>query len=110
MDAPPPLPAGEHAPFDCSACGRRMQGHKPDDAGRCAECRSSLVRRAGAWAWAPAVVVAALYLWLLVATGMMESPAMVFFLALGAALAFAAYKVGRRVAFEMLVTRRNGER
>jgi hypothetical protein len=110
MAAAPVPPVEEPAPFDCSVCGRRVQGERPDDDGRCAGCRRSLIRRAGTWGWLPAVVVAGAYAWLLVSWGLLESPAMVFFLALGAALAFVAYKIGRRVAFDMLVTRDNRAR
>lgn len=103
----PRLPALEEElpPFDCTLCGSRKEGEKPDDAGRCASCRGHLIRRSGAWALLPALVVAAGYLWLVFAFELIESPAMIFFLALGAGLSFAAYKVGRRVAFDMLVTR-----
>ena len=103
-----PSPAAleeELPPFTCSLCGTVKEGEKPDDAGRCASCRRHLIRRSGTWALLPAVVVAGLYLWLIFAFELIESPAMIFFLALGAALAFAAYKVGRRVAFDMLITR-----
>ncbi|MBB4634380.1 hypothetical protein [Longimicrobium terrae] len=100
----------EHPPFDCSACAARKEGERPDDDGRCAACRGSLIRRSSQWAWVPAAVIAAGYLWLLFVWGLLESTAMVFFLALGAGIAFVAYKIARRIAFDLLVTRGNRAR
>ncbi|HEX8392549.1 MAG TPA: hypothetical protein VF665_09365 [Longimicrobium sp.] len=110
MAAAPASPVEEFAPFDCSACGRHREGERPDDDGRCASCRGVIIRRASLWAWVPAVLLAAGYLWLLLTWDLLESTAMVFFLALGAGLAFVAWKIGRRVAFDMLVTRSNRAR
>jgi hypothetical protein len=106
---PPELDEG-FPPFICTLCGLPKEGEKADDAGRCLSCRQEVIRRSGRWALVPAVVMAALYLWMIVWFRLIESPAMIFFLALGAALAFVAYKVARRVAFDLLVVRGRGAR
>lgn len=99
-----------HPPFDCAKCGRTIRGEKPDDAGWCTACRGELIARAARLAWIPAVVVALLYLALLMWSGLLESPMMAFWLALGAVLALVAFKVGRRVFFDVLRGRAMGER
>lgn len=101
-DAPPP--------FDCARCGRNVKGEKPDDARWCTSCRQQLIARAARLAWIPAVVVAALYLWLIAWSGLLESPMMAFWLVLGAVLGFVAFKVGRRVFFDVLRGRATGDR
>ena len=98
-------------PFDCAPV-------RPEREGR--EARRRRVVRgvpAGAhprgrrgWRGSPAVVVAALYLWLIAWSGLLESPMMAFWLVLGAVLAFVAYKVGRRVFFDVLRGRATGDR
>ena len=100
LDPPPP--------FDCSQCGRRVEGEKPDDAGWCTACRRALISRAQRLAWIPAVVVAVLYLWLIAWFGLIESPMMAFWLVLGGVLAFVAFKVGRRVFFDLRRARATG--
>lgn len=101
-DAPPP--------FDCARCKRHVEGEKADDARWCAKCRQGLIDRAARLAWIPAGVVAALYLWLIAWSGLLESPMMAFWLVLGAVLAFVAFKVGRRVFFDVLRGRATGDR
>jgi hypothetical protein len=93
----------------CARCNRGFGADEPTMDGWCASCRQGLIRGATWRAWIPAVVVAVLYGWLLVWSGLIESPALVFFLALGAVLAFAAYKVGRRVFFDVLRGRATGD-
>jgi uncharacterized membrane protein len=111
MSAPAPPAAVEvHPPFDCAQCGRSVQGEKPDSEGRCAVCRRQHIARATRLAWIPALVVAALYLWLIAWSGLLESPMMAFWLVLGAVLAFVAYKVARRVFFDVLRGRATGDR
>lgn len=111
MAVPVPFAVPEAPPpFDCSQCGRRVEGEKPDDARWCAACRRSLISRAQRLAWIPAVVVAALYLWLIAWFGLIESPMMAFWLVLGAVLGFVAFKVGRRVFFDLLRGRATGEK
>lgn len=93
----------------CARCHRGLAPDAAPDAEWCEACRRELIRGATRRAWIPALVLAGLYLWLLVWSGLIESPALVFFLALGAALTFAAYKVGRRVFFDVLRGRATGD-
>jgi hypothetical protein len=97
-------------PFDCARCGRHVEGEKADDAKWCASCRQRLIDQSARLAWIPAVVVAALYLWLIAWSGLLESPMMAFWLVLGAVLGFVAFKVGRRVFFDVLRGRATGDR
>lgn len=105
-----PLAAEEAPPFDCARCGTNVKGEKPDDAKWCGSCRKALIERSARLAWIPAVVVAALYLWLIAWSGLLESPMMAFWLVLGAVLGFVAFKVGRRVFFDVLRGRATGDR
>jgi hypothetical protein len=111
MSHPAPLALDEAPPpFDCARCGRNVKGEKPDDAKWCGSCRQALIARSARLAWIPAAVVAALYLWLIAWSGLLESPMMAFWLVLGAVLAFVAFKVGRRVFFDVLRGRATGDR
>ena len=111
MATPAPYAAEEAPPpFDCARCHRHVQGEKADDAKWCASCRQALIARSARLAWIPAAVVAALYLWLIAWSGLLESPMMAFWLVLGAVLAFVAFKVGRRVFFDVLRSRATGDR
>jgi hypothetical protein len=111
MSVPAPYAVEEAPPpFDCSQCGRHVEGEKADDAKWCASCRKALIARSARLAWIPALVVAALYLWLITWSGLLESPMMAFWLVLGAVLAFVAFKVGRRVFFDVLRGRATGDR
>ena len=111
MSRPAPYAAEEAPPpFDCARCGRHVEGEKADDARWCASCRRALIARAARLAWIPAGVVAALYLWLIAWSGLLESPMLAFWLVLGAVLAFVAFKVGRRVFFDVLRGRATGDR
>lgn len=108
MDVPAPAP-GADPPFRCARCGRSVEGEPADDSGWCQRCRRDLIRGATWRAWIPTLVVAALYGWLLVGTGLVESPALIFFLALGVVLALVTYKVARRVFFDLLRGRATGD-
>jgi hypothetical protein len=96
-------------PRRCARCRRPLPADAPEGMEECDACRQGLIRGAALRAWIPAVAVAVLYLWLLWWSGLVESPALVFFLALGAVLAFVAYKVGRRVFFDVLRGRATGD-
>lgn len=110
MRAPAADPAADALPpFDCRRCGRLVRGEKADEAGWCTACRRELIRRSGQYAWAWALVAALLYGWLVWWSGLLESPLMAFWLAVGAVLAFAAYKVGHRVMFDVLRGRATGD-
>jgi len=103
MDTPAAGTAADaHAPFDCRKCGKNVRGQKADDAGWCEECRRELIRPSTRQAYLPAAVVAAAFLWLVWWSGLLESPLMAFWLALGAVLTFVTYKVARRVLFDLL--------
>ena len=101
--------ADTHPPFDCSKCGKHFRGHKADDAGWCEACRADLIRRSTRQAYLPTAVVAAAFLWLLWWSRLLESPLMAFWVALGAVLTFVAYKVARRVLFDLLRGRAAGD-
>lgn len=103
MPTPPAGAAADlHPPFDCTKCGKHFRGQKADDAGWCEGCRKQLIRDSTRQAYLPAVVAAAAFLWLLWWSGLLESPLMAFWLALGAVLTFVVYKVARRVLFDLL--------
>ncbi|HEX8695464.1 MAG TPA: hypothetical protein VF746_23830 [Longimicrobium sp.] len=93
------------APFDCRNCGRTVAGEKPDANGLCQACRAEVVRRSTALAVLPALLVAALYVWLLSAFGMWDSRFVILWTALGAALAWFTFKVARRVLFDVVRSR-----
>lgn len=101
--------ADAHPPFDCSKCGRSIRGQKADDEGWCAACRAELIRQSTRRAYLPAAAVAAAFLWLLWWSGLLESPLMAFWVALGGVLTFVVYKVARRVLFELLRGRTTGD-
>jgi hypothetical protein len=101
--------ADAHPPFDCRKCGRNFRGHKADDAGWCGECRAELIRHSGQRAYLPAAAMAAAFLWLLWWSGLLESPLMAFWLALGAVITFVTYKVARRVLFDLMRGRGTGD-
>lgn len=101
--------ADAHPPFDCRKCGRAVRGEKADDAGWCEACRRELIRSSTRRSWLPAVVVAVLYLWLLWWSGLLESPLTAVWLAVGALFTFVAYKVARRVWFDVLRGRTTGD-
>lgn len=102
-----PAAAGE--PFQCRSCGRGVRGQKPGHEGWCDACRARLIHAAGRQAYLPAAVAGAAWLWLLWWTGLLESPLMAFWLALGAVIAYIIYKVARRVMFDVLRGRATGD-
>ena len=91
--------------FDCRNCGHRITGETADHVGWCKACRAALVRRSGWLALFPALVVMGLYLWMLDHFGLWESTFLIVFLALGLALAYVAFKVARRVFFDVVRAR-----
>lgn len=110
MSAPAAVAAADvHPPFDCRKCGLSIRGQKADDAGWCEACRKELIRHSTRRAYLPAAAVAALFLWLLWWSGLLESPLMAFWVALGGVITFVAYKVARRVLFDLLRGRTTGD-
>jgi hypothetical protein len=95
----------EEPAFTCRNCGRLRTGEKPDNAGWCAACRAEVVRRATVPAWVATLVVAALLMLALWWAGAFYSRFVVMWLALAALAAFGAFKVARRVAFEIVRAR-----
>ena len=93
------------APFDCRNCGRTVAGEKPDPHGLCQACRAEVVRRSTVLAVLPALLVAALYVWLLSLFDMWESRFVSVWIALGAGLAWFVFKVARRVLFDVVRSR-----
>lgn len=85
----------------CRQCGRDIKG---DGAalGLCKTCRAAVVRRAGVWAAIPAASIAVGYFWLIDHFDRFRSNFMIVWIALGVALAWVAFKVARRVIFEVL--------
>ncbi|HEX6749508.1 MAG TPA: hypothetical protein VF092_19585 [Longimicrobium sp.] len=95
--------AGES--FDCRSCGRTITGETPDSHGWCKACRAAVVRRSTIMAVFPGVVVLALYLWLLDHFGLWDSTFLIVWIALGLALGYVAFKVARRVFFDVVRSR-----
>ncbi|MET0399947.1 MAG: hypothetical protein ABW277_24370 [Longimicrobiaceae bacterium] len=90
----------------CRQCGREPAEGKTDAAGWCEECRAGVVRRATPLALAAAAAFSVAYLLALWWTGALHSTNfVVFWLAVGALLAFGTYKVARRVAFDVIRSR-----
>jgi hypothetical protein len=95
-----------HPSAACRQCGREPVDGKTDAAGWCDECRAGVVRRATPLAFAAAAAFSVAYLLVLWWTGALQSTSfVVFWLALGALLAFGTYKVARRVAFDVIRAR-----
>jgi hypothetical protein len=82
-----------------------MKDETPDTHGWCKACRTAVVRRSTLMAVFPALVVVALYLWLLNSFGLWDSTFLIVWIALGAALTWLAFKVARRVLFEVIRNR-----
>jgi hypothetical protein len=90
----------------CRSCGKPFGEHaKPDANGWCAACRGRIVRGSTRLAVVPAVVVFLLLFWLITWSGLLESRFMVVWLALDVAVAFVAFKIARRIAFDVLRAR-----
>jgi hypothetical protein len=93
-------------PTACRQCGREPADGKTDAAGWCEQCRAGVVRRATPLALAVAAAFSVAYLGVLGWTGALHSTNfVVFWLAMGALLAFGTYKVARRVAFDVIRAR-----
>jgi len=90
----------------CRSCGRAFGEHeKPDANGWCAACRARVVRGSTRLAALPTAIVFLLFFWLITWSGLLGSRFMVVWLALAVALAFVAFKVARRIAFDLLRAR-----
>lgn len=89
----------------CRRCGGETPEGKLDPSGWCDACRAEIIPRAAVWGWVACAAVAVLYLAWMVWAGMFGTLFLVAWLVLGAALAFLALKVARRVAFEVIRAR-----
>jgi hypothetical protein len=85
----------------CRQCGRDIKG---DGAacGLCKACRAAVVRRAGVWAVIPALLIAAGYFWMMDRFDLFRSNFLIIWFALGAALVWLAFKIARRVIYDVL--------
>jgi uncharacterized membrane protein len=93
-------------PATCRNCGHELHdGQEADHHGWCPACRRVVVRRAGWLAIPPALVVLAAYLWVIDHFGLWQSTFVIIFLVLGVALAWVAWKVARRVLFDVVRAR-----
>ena len=91
--------------FDCRNCGHHVTGETPDHHGWCKGCRGVVVKRSSAWAIFPALLMVALYVWVLAYFGLFNSVFMIVWIALGVALGWVAFKVARRVLFDVIRSR-----
>lgn len=90
---------------NCRNCRHTLKGEKADVHGWCAACRRVVVRRSSRLALLPALLVAALYVWLMSWAGLYDSTFLIVWIALGAALVWVAYKIARRVFFDVVRAR-----
>jgi len=91
--------------FTCRQCGSRVKGESADRRGWCDACRAVVVRRSGAWAVVPAALLAAGYFWLLDRFDLYRSNFLIIFIALGVGIAWMAFKISRRVLFDVIRSR-----
>src|ERR1051325_7241735 len=91
--------------FSCRQCGDEFKGETADRRGWCKACRRSVVRRAGGLAVIPAVLVAAGYFYLIDYFDLFKSNFLIIWIALGVALGYVAFKIARRVLFDVIRAR-----
>ena len=91
--------------FSCRQCGDAVKGETADRRGWCRACRRKVVRRAGGAAVVPAVLVAAGYFWLIDRWDLFKSNFLIVWIALGVALGYVAFKIARRVLFDVVRAR-----
>ena len=92
--------------FTCRQCGDAgIAGETPDRRGWCKACRRKVVRRAGGAAVLPAVLVMAGYFYLIDYYDLFKSNFLIIWITLGAALGYVAFKIARRVLFDVFRAR-----
>ena len=91
--------------FTCRHCGDEVKGETADRRGWCKACRRMVVRRAGGLAVIPAILLAAGYFWLIDHFDLFRSNFLMIWIALGVALAYVAFKIARRVLFDVIRAR-----
>jgi len=98
--------SAEAETFTCRQCSDKvMTGETPDRRGWCKACRRKVVRRAGGLAVIPAVLVAAGYFWMIDRFDLFKSNFLIIWIALGLALGYVAFKIARRVLFDVIRAR-----
>ena len=90
----------------CGSCGAPLESDPGDRAALCRPCRQGIVRRSTWLAVLPALLIVALYVWLLSAAQMFDSRFVIVWIALGIALAWVGFKLSRRVLFDVVRGRR----
>jgi hypothetical protein len=91
--------------FTCRQCGEDVKDETADRRGWCKKCRRGVVRRAGGAAVVPGVLVMAGYFWLIDHYDLFKSNFLIIWIALGAALGYVAFKIARRVLFDVIRAR-----
>jgi len=91
--------------FTCRQCGDDVKGETADRRGWCKACRRKVVRRAGALAVMPALLMAVGYFYLIDYFDLFKSNFLIIWIALGAALTYVAFKIARRVFFDVVRAR-----
>lgn len=90
-------------PAECTRCATPLgEDTTPDENGWCAKCRASVVRTSSRLAYLPAVLVAAVLFWLMGTLNLWDSRFLIVLLAVCAGLVWLAFKVSRRVFFELV--------
>jgi hypothetical protein len=96
---------GPEATQPCRNCGRQRPPGQLDGAGWCDVCRAEVVRRANLPARVAGILFAVLLVVLFVWLGALESRFVVMWLAATVFVAWGAFKVARRAAFEVIRAR-----
>ena len=91
--------------FSCRQCGDDVKGETADRRGWCRACRRKVVRRAGGLAVVPGVLVMTGYFYLIDYFDLFKSNFLMIWIALGVALGYVAFKIARRVLFDVIRAR-----
>jgi hypothetical protein len=97
--------SAEAETFTCRQCGDGITDETPDRRGWCRACRRTVVRRAGGLAVIPAVLLMAGYFYLIDYFDLFKSNFLIIWIALGVALGYVAFKIARRVLFDVIRAR-----
>jgi hypothetical protein len=98
--------SAEAESFNCRQCGDAVHGEvAADRRGWCKKCRDAVVRRSGGWAVIPAVLLMAAYFYMIDYFDLFKSNFVIIWIALGAALGYVAFKIARRVLFDVIRAR-----
>ena len=97
--------SADEVAFTCRQCGDDIASASADRRGWCRACRRKVVRRAGALAVVPALLMAVGYISLIDYFDMFKSNFVIIWIALGAALSWVTFKIARRVLFDVVRAR-----